>query len=593
MIGGAAGTLPEALAAGLPLAVPRPELLAAAAHPELALPFAFGGGLLVLAWLVARRRARERLARLVGADPGGLRGPGRELALLLALAAIGAAWVGPALGVREERIPAGGRDVVLLLDASTSMRARDVPPSRLARARALAAGLLEELGPGDRAALAAFAEGAALLTPLTPDREALAELLPGIDTDLIAPQGSNLAEGLRVALTAFDSGSARPRVVVLLSDGEDPERREAPGAALRRAGVRVVAVGVGGDRPVPIPRGAGGGSSLLDDRGRVVHTRRDTKALQALVAETGGRLLLTDRLGRIRAAELTAAMGGGGGSLESGGSRRVPARRSTEFAALAFLVLLLEAASRGRRPEPAPGAACLAAAVLVLTAAPVRGGPGAARPVPGPRALIEAGLQRAREGHFEAARRAFAAAAVTATDPALAALASYDLGVVALETGDLPRARDAFLDALALEPEDVSARFNLEWVLEALARTPPTGRRRPGEGPAELPDAASDPDEPEPSPRHPAEPAPREAGATGPADPGTPAAGSEPSPPREASPSENAGPRPVPPLEPEEIARVLRQVREDPRSGLRALAGPAGGGSGPSEHAAKRSRHPW
>src|SRR5690606_38282441 len=141
-------------------------------------------------------------------------------------------------------IPSEGVDVVLLVDVSWSMAARDVPPSRLVRARAIARDLLERLAPGDRAALAAFAGRGVLLTPLTPDAAALAELLDGLDPERMSAGGSALASGIAAAVEAFEAASERPRVVVVLADGEDPARDAPadPAAPARRARARIVAV---------------------------------------------------------------------------------------------------------------------------------------------------------------------------------------------------------------------------------------------------------------------------------------------------------------------------------------------------------------
>src|SRR5271169_1840425 len=90
-----------------------------------------------------------------------------------------------------------------------------------------------------------------------------------------------------------------------------------------------------------------------------------------------------------------------------------------------------------------------------------------------PLALLRLGLARSREGLHEDATRAYLAAGLDAHDPAVAALAWYDLGVAELAKGDLATARDAFFDALALEPHDPRTQFNLEWTLRALAEHPP------------------------------------------------------------------------------------------------------------------------
>ena len=59
------------------------------------------------------------------------------------------------------------------------------------------------------------------------------------------------------------------------------------------------------------------------------------------------------------------------------------------------------------------------------------------------------------------------------SEASLAAIAYHDLGVLALERGDLASAREAFFDALVLVPDDRRTRFNLEWTLRALAEQPP------------------------------------------------------------------------------------------------------------------------
>ena len=88
---------------------------------------------------------------------------------------------------------------------------------------------------------------------------------------------------------------------------------------------------------------------------------------------------------------------------------------------------------------------------------------------------MELGAAHFTRGHTDAAKRAFFAASVATSDPALAAIATYDLGVADLQGGDLEAARDAFFDALALAPNapvSRSARYNLEWTLRALSLQP-------------------------------------------------------------------------------------------------------------------------
>ncbi len=532
-----------------------PSLLA---HPEWLTPAlaTVAGCSLLLggAWLVKRRR----LARLFGAR---FVGPptrrGGDLALLVALALLGAAWLGPRLGERTVWIDAAGADLVLLLDVSRSMDARDHPPSRLVRARQAADRLLAGLGAGDRVALAAFASRGVLLTPLTPDVQALREMLPGLNEALVSRRGSDLAAGVRAALQAFPEESLRPRVLVVLSDGEDPQRRrEVAAAEAARRGVRVVTVAFGSEGGAALPDE---GVPLRDAEGRVVISRRDAARLGRLSEATDGVLLLADRWGDVEQARLLAevhrdAAGASGEPV----ARRVVAIAVAPFVVPAFALLWLELAGLPRRR----GRLATAAALLALTLLPQAGGAQPARdelpdawkavrrPAPESRLLLARGLELARAGKLDAARHALLGAALRARDPALAALAYYDLGVVSLASGALGAARDAFFDALALAPQDAEARFNLEWTLRAIREqeeqrsaehdAEPGGEPEPEVAPLPLPSA----------------PFPPEA------------------PPETASDAEAR----LPTLTAEEVARWLDAVEDDPLASLRRTGGDGPGG---------------
>jgi len=87
-------------------------------------------------------------------------------------------------------------------------------------------------------------------------------------------------------------------------------------------------------------------------------------------------------------------------------------------------------------------------------------------------------VARAEQGRGDEAALALRAAAVGARDRGDAAVAFYDLGVLEVQRKRYEAARDAFLDALALAPDDGEARFNLEWSLRALAQAQPEPEQR-------------------------------------------------------------------------------------------------------------------
>lgn len=531
------------------------------AHSEWLLPLAAGLLLLSFALGVAGVVARRRRARLLGEAGGHVAHAAftSDTLLLLAAAAIALALLGPRIGERVVRVPASGVDVMFALDVSRSMDAQDVPPSRLARARRAVGEILSRLEPEDRAGLAAYAGKGVLLTPLTPDRGVLLELTSGIDSDLMRPASSDLGAGVRAALTAFESGSERPRLLVVLSDGEDPERRgDLAAAEALRAGVRVLPIALGTEAGATIPDH---GVPLLNASGRTVVSRRDQERLGSLAKASDGQLFAADAWGRIDFDAATAVLRRDAGSVPGAlVERRVRAVRVMPFAAFAFVVLLCEGLprrrTRARAGVAAPparlrrGALALGSATAVLLAAlPSPAGDedlstlaaleARVRAAPDdPAALVALGAARLERGRRDAAARAFLAAALRARDADAAAIAYYDLGIAHLEGGDLEAARDAFFDALAFDPRDEKARYNLEWTLVALAQQPPPE-------PPPLPDEVGPEDTPPP-------PAVAEPGE----------ADDEPAPP---------APEP-PPMSETQRRRLLERVEDDPGHALRSAA---------------------
>jgi Ca-activated chloride channel family protein len=538
-------------------------------HPER-LPWLLAGLLTAaIALGGALRRASSARARLLERGTRDQPRPGvaSDALLFAALVALAIALLGPRLGTQTLRYPATGIDVVILLDVSRSMDALDNAPTRLARARRAAGAVLRHLRDGDRAALAVFAGHGALLTPLTPDAAALVELLSSVDRELLTDRGSDVGAGLEASLAAFDPDSARPRALLLLSDGEHAGR--VPEEVVQRltlAAVRVVTGALGSDEGAPVPTERG---ALRDARGREVVSERNPAALSAIATATGGESLLADSWGVFEPGALLAAvrrgaLPGADGFVE----REVRVARYRAPALIAFVLLAMEASGAGgwlrRRwsSRRARRGALAAAAALALGSAAGEAGFDSAedwvRAQPeSARALVAAGLERAENGSMREAERAFLAAAVRAREPEVGATAYYDLGVTLLERGSFESARDAFFDALALSPDDDRARFNLEWTLAAIDRRRPEGSSEDGENESDARPRAGD-DRTEPpdlGEDHGDAPAQTDAAATRPDDPGSAA-----------------------PLDAADASKWLDAVRDDPGRALRATA--ADGASG-------------
>lgn len=226
----------------------------------------------LLLWFVARSR-RRRLARALGPRVIALAGEGAisrralfPVAVLFALLAV----VQPLWG--ESTIPGEpiGMDVVVCLDVSRSMLARDDEPSRLERAHEQIRELAARAG-GDRLALVVFAGEAKLVVPMTRDLDSLAELASMQDPLSVARGGSDLGAAIDAALAA--GGDA----IVLLTDGEDLEETGMRAAkAARDRGVDVHCVGFGTRLGAKIPDGNG---FVRDASGREVISRLDPERL--------------------------------------------------------------------------------------------------------------------------------------------------------------------------------------------------------------------------------------------------------------------------------------------------------------------------
>ena len=228
-------------------------------------------------WALDRARAR-RLAPAVGPRAPMLAPVRRRrvwftLALLCAVLAV----LQPAWGGGARALDSRGLDILVCLDVSRSMLARDLEPSRLERARREISALAERT-EGDRLGLVVFAGDARLAVPLTRDMDSFRELVGLAGPLSVMRGGTDLGAALSTAL-----GSGDPDVVLLLTDGEDHEGKGRQVA--ETAGVPVHCVGLGSRRGAKIPVD---GAFLRDRTGAEVVSALDPATLRRIAAATGG-----------------------------------------------------------------------------------------------------------------------------------------------------------------------------------------------------------------------------------------------------------------------------------------------------------------
>jgi Ca-activated chloride channel homolog len=239
---------------------------------------------------------RRRALRLFGdasltarlASGSGLaRGLLRTGMIAAALACLTFAIVGPRWGQVEQRLVQRGIDVMVVLDVSRSMLARDIAPNRLQRAvLSLSDDLLPALG-GDRVGLITFAGVPTLKCPLTNDYGFFRLALEDVSTNSSPRGGTLIGDALRKAATCFDKTLDTHRLVLLITDGEDHESFpvEAAKALWNDEKIPVVAVALGDEAEgARIPVEAEGGSDYLKHKGQTVWSKANFSDLRAIAA---------------------------------------------------------------------------------------------------------------------------------------------------------------------------------------------------------------------------------------------------------------------------------------------------------------------
>ena len=227
-----------------------------------------------LAWRQTRAR---RIARL------------SLFALTLALGVVALMRPQSSMGteVRSQNITA---DIMIVLDVSKSMLAEDAAPNRLARAKAEINELLERVD-GQRVGLVVFAGRAAVKSPLTSDYGFFRLVLRDVNVGSVSRGGTRIGDAVRRAVAVFGPDRGTPRIMLLITDGEDHDSYplEAVEEAVA-AGIRIVAIGFGSETGSEIlltDPGTGAQNVLLDGDGNVVRSRLDGDLLRqiALAAE--------------------------------------------------------------------------------------------------------------------------------------------------------------------------------------------------------------------------------------------------------------------------------------------------------------------
>ena len=186
----------------------------------------------------------------------------------------------------QRRSSAEGIDIMLAVDVSGSMLARDFKPDRITAAKEVAGRFIADRY-GDRLGLVVFAGEAFTQSPLTTDQSTLQTMLSRIRSGIIE-DGTAIGNGLATAINRLRESDAKSKVIILLTDGVNNRGEIAPLMAADIAadmGIKVYTIGVGtrGKAPYPVVDMFGNMSFQPMD------VEIDEKTLEGIAERTGGR----------------------------------------------------------------------------------------------------------------------------------------------------------------------------------------------------------------------------------------------------------------------------------------------------------------
>lgn len=178
-----------------------------------------------------------------------------------------------------------GTDIVLALDVSSSMLARDFKPDRLEAAKKVADKFVSARD-GDNIGIVIFAGESLTGIPMTVDRSMLINYINSIKMDIL-PDGTAIGDGIATSLNRLKEGKAKSRSIILLTDGSNNTGVVAPLTAAgvaKELGVKIYTIGIGTNGMAPSPVMTPFGLEFQPQKVVI-----DESTLQQIADETGGK----------------------------------------------------------------------------------------------------------------------------------------------------------------------------------------------------------------------------------------------------------------------------------------------------------------
>lgn len=200
----------------------------------------------------------------------------------------------PQFGTKKEKVERKGIELVIAIDVSNSMLARDITPDRLSKAKQILTRIIDERR-NDKVAIVVFAGEAYVQLPMTADNQSAKLFLETIDTNLVPVQGTAIGSAINIGINSFTSEKDIDKAMIIITDGESHD-----GNAIEMAksaadhGIQINVVGIGSIEGTPIPVSEYSNDTKKDNEGNVVVTKLNEKMCDDIAAAGKGLYVRAD-----------------------------------------------------------------------------------------------------------------------------------------------------------------------------------------------------------------------------------------------------------------------------------------------------------
>lgn len=198
--------------------------------------------------------------------------------------------VNPQVGTKLEEVKRKGADLMICLDVSNSMKAEDLLPNRLEKAKQAISKLVNKL-EGDRIGIIVFGGEAYVQLPITTDYSAAKLFLESINTDMIPTQGTAIGSAIDLAIESFGKDEGKNKAIVIITDGENHEDdavKAAEAAAEKGIAIHTIGMGSAEGTPIPVYKNNVREGFRKDNEGNTVITKLNEQILEEIASAGNG-----------------------------------------------------------------------------------------------------------------------------------------------------------------------------------------------------------------------------------------------------------------------------------------------------------------